>query len=264
MTKIPIHHENQIRELLEQNGHKPYRYDQVVHALYKDSCDEWKDVSTLPKDIRELLEKETEMWTLKLDHQSTSSDNQTTKFLFETHDGNRIESVIMRHKGGRNTLCISSQVGCAMACVFCATGKLGFTRNLTCHEIIEQIMVARKQLATEGKVLRNIVFMGMGEPLLNYPEMSKALEVMTNQKKLNISSRRITISTCGIVPAIKKLGEEFPQVSLAISLHAPNDEARAKIMPVNMRYPVKELMETLDEYVRKTNKRIFYEYIMIA
>ena len=137
-----------------------------------------------------------------------------------------------------------------MACVFCATGKLGFTRNLSGHEIVEQVMIARRTLASEGKVLRNIVFMGMGEPMLNWPGMEIALGVMTDQKKINISSRRITVSTCGIVPAIRKMAEKFPQVSLAISLHAPNDEARAKIMPVNMRYPIKELMSSIDDYVK--------------
>ena len=159
---IPIHHESEVKKLLEEHGHKPFRYAQIAHALYKDNYTDWDDVTTLPKEVKTLLKEETTMDTLKIDHQSTSSDDQTTKFLFETHDGNKIESVIMRHKGGRNTLCVSSQVGCAMACVFCATGKLGFTRNLTCHEIIEQIMVARRVLASEGKVLRNIVFMGYG------------------------------------------------------------------------------------------------------
>ena len=149
MSSIPIHHESQVKQLLEEHGHKPYRYAQIQHALYKDNYENWDDVTTLPKEVKQLLKDETQIHTLTIDDQSTSSDGQTTKFLFETHDGLHIEAVIMRHKGGRNTLCVSSQVGCAMACVFCATGALGFTRNLTTHEIIEQIMVARSVLATE-------------------------------------------------------------------------------------------------------------------
>lgn len=150
-----------------------------------------------------------------------------------------------------------------MACTFCATGKLWLLRNLTVGEIVEQVMIAIHHLKKEKLQLRNIVFMGMGEPFLNYPEVNKALEIFCAPKFLNFSERRVTISTCGIVPWIRKLMVDHPQVSLAISLHAPNDEARRSIMPVDNTYPLDVLMKTLDEYVEKTNKRIFYEYIMI-
>lgn len=151
-----------------------------------------------------------------------------------------------------------------MACTFCATGKLGLLRNLDFTEIIEQIMLANEHLEEEDRKIRNVVYMGMGEPFLNYENVRKSIEILSEQKKLDLSSRRITISTCGVVPGIEKLGNDFPQVSLAISLHAPNDEARRKIMPVDHTYPVDMLMKALDDYVAKTNKRIFYEYIMIA
>jgi 23S rRNA (adenine2503-C2)-methyltransferase len=151
-----------------------------------------------------------------------------------------------------------------MACTFCATGKLGLLRNLECHEIIEQIIYAAKLLASQGVVLRNVVYMGMGEPFLNYENMKKSIHVACEQKKLNLANRRVTVSTCGIIPGIKKFGTDFPQTSLAISIHAPNDEVRSKIMPVDHTYPLKDLMASLDEYVTQTNKKVFYEYIMIA
>jgi len=175
-----------------------------------------------------------------------------------------IEAVIMRHLSGRNTLCVSCQAGCPMACSFCATGKLGLLRNLSFYEIIDQIMIANITLAKEDKKIRNIVYMGMGEPLLNYANVAESIRIASHQKKLDLSNRRITISSCGIVPGIEKLGNDFPQVSLAISLHAPNDEARKRIMPVENTYPIDQLMAALNQYVEKTNKRIFYEYIMIA
>lgn len=174
-----------------------------------------------------------------------------------------IEAVIMRHLSGRNTLCVSSQAGCPMACTFCATGKLGLIRNLEFSEIIDQIMWAVHHLAREDKKLRNIVYMGMGEPLMNYVEVSRSIHVACNQKKLDLSNRRITVSTCGIAPRIVDFARDFPQVSLAISLHAPNDETRSKTMPVNDLYPLNVLMAATTQYTEITNKRVFYEYIMI-
>lgn len=169
----------------------------------------------------------------------------------------------MRHLTGRVTLCVSCQVGCPMACTFCATGKLGLKRNLEVHEILEQVYYASKLLHEEGSQLRNVVYMGMGEPFLNYDNLKASIENITAQKKLNLANRRITVSTCGIVPGIEKFTKDFPQTSLAISLHAPNDEIRGKIMPVDHTWPLEKLMKSLDNYVEKTNKRIFYEYIMI-
>ena len=222
------------------------------------------DISTLSKEIRELLKENCYFYSLKIHSAVTSEDGQTTKFLLKTHDDNMIEAVIMRHLSGRTTLCVSSQAGCPMACTFCATGKLGLLRNLEFSEIIEQVMIANEHLENEDRKIRNIVYMGMGEPFLNYDNVKKSIEIASAQKKLDLSNRRITISSCGIVPGIEKLGTDFPQVSLAISLHAPNDEVRRKIMPVDHTYPIDTLMKALDEYVAKTNKRIFYEYIMIA
>lgn len=258
-----IHDESQIIALLESHGHKKFRYAQLENAIYKNLITDFDAIETLPKDIRELLRENCFYNSLTIHSEVTSDDGQTTKFLFKTHDDKMIEAVIMRHLSGRNTLCVSCQAGCPMACSFCATGKLGLIRNLEFHEIIDQIMIANLTLAKEDKKIRNIVYMGMGEPMLNYDNVAESIRIASGQKKLDLSNRRITISTCGIVPGILRLAEDFPQVSLAVSLHAPTDDARKRIMPVENTYPIDALMAALDTYVAKTNKRIFYEYIMI-
>ena len=259
-----IHDEQHIIGLLESNGHKKFRYAQIENAIYKNLITDYEKIDTLPKDIRELLTENCFYNSLQIYSEVTSEDCQTTKFLFKTHDDKMIEAVIMRHLSGRNTLCVSCQAGCPMACSFCATGKLWLIRNLEFYEIIDQIMIANLTLQKEDKKIRNIVYMGMGEPMLNYENVAESIRIASTQKKLDLSNRRITISTCGIVPGIIRLAEDFPQVSLAVSLHAPNDSARKRIMPVENTYPIDELMKALDVYVEKTNKRIFYEYIMIA
>ncbi len=259
-----IHDEDAILDLLASHGHKKFRYSQIENAIYKNCLTDFEAIETLPKEIRTILKENCFYNSLTIHSEVTSEDGQTTKFLFKTHDDKMIEAVIMRHLGGRNTLCVSCQAGCPMACSFCATGKIGLIRNLEFYEIIDQIMIAAVKLKGEDKLLRNIVYMGMGEPFLNYDHVAKSIHIASGQKKLDLSSRRITISTCGIVPGILRLAEDFPQVSLAVSLHAPNDEARKRIMPVENTYPIDKLMEALDSYTEKTNKRVFYEYIMIA
>jgi len=252
-----------LQKFLEEQGEKPFRLTQIHHALYKDLIEDISTCTTLSQKLKDGLREQFTQHILTVSHIANSENGQTTKFLLDTHDDKHIECVIMRHLSGRNTLCISCQAGCPMACTFCATGKLGLLRNLTVGEIVEQVMLAIQYLKKEKLQLRNIVFMWMGEPFLNYPEVHKSLEIFCGAKCLNFSERRVTISTCGIVPWIKKLMIDHPQVSLAVSLHAPNDEARRSIMPVDNTYPLEQLMATLDEYVAKTNKRIFYEYIMI-
>lgn len=258
-----IHDESQIITLLESHGHKKFRYAQIENAIYKNLITDFSLIETLPKDIRELLVENCFYTSLTLHSEKTDPEWQTTKFLFRTHDDKLIEAVIMRHLSWRNTLCVSSQAGCPMACSFCATGKLGLIRNLDSHEIIDQVMWAVHHLAREDRKLRNIVYMGMGEPLLNYTKVADSINVVCNQKKLDLSNRRITVSTCGIAPRIVDFARDFPQVSLAVSLHAPNDDARKRIMPVEDTYPIDVLMTSIDEYVAITNKRVFYEYIMI-
>lgn len=258
-----IHDEEKVMQLLEAHGHKKFRYGQIENAIYKNHIVDFDDINTIPKDIRQLLKSHCLHTSLKLHHEATDPDGQTTKFLFETTKGEMIEAVIMRHLSGRNTLCVSSQAGCPMACTFCATWKLWLIRNLDFSEIIDQIMWAVLHLKKEGNTLRNIVYMGMGEPLLNYAHVKKSIIIAAAQKKFDLSSRRITVSTCGIAPKIVEFAKDFPQVSLAVSLHAPNDLARKRIMPVEETYPLDVLMRAIDTYVSLTNKRVFYEYIMI-
>lgn len=258
-----IHDEEQLKNFFKENKIEPYRMAQLQNAIYKNYVDSFDDITTVSKEIRQKLKENFFFYSLVVDKQVTSENWQTTKILWKTHDGKFIESVIMRHLTGRNTLCVSSQAGCPMACSFCATGKLGLLRNLEFYEIIEQIMYAAKVLNDEQTVLRNVVYMGMWEPFLNYENVKLSIQIACAQKKLDLANRRVTVSTCGIIPWIKKFWIDFPQTSLAISLHAPNDEIRKQIMPVDHTYPVKMLVDSLDEYVRETNKKIFYEYIMI-
>jgi 23S rRNA (adenine2503-C2)-methyltransferase len=191
-----IHDEKNIIELLEKNGHKKFRYAQIENAVYKNLVTDFDKMDTLPKEIREILKEHCFYSSLTIHSEVTSDDGQTTKFLFKTHDDKMIEAVIMRHRSGRNTLCVSCQAGCPMACSFCATGKLGLIRNLEAHEIIDQIMTANILLAKEDKKIRNVVYMGMGEPMLNYENVAESIYIASAQKKLDLSSRRITISTC--------------------------------------------------------------------
>ncbi len=258
-----IHDETLVKDFLKQNKFPPFRYAQIENAIYKNFVSNFDDIQTIPKDLRQYIKDNFFYYSLEADHIVTSDNGQTTKILFKTKDGLLIEAVIMRHLTGRNTLCVSSQAGCPMACTFCATWKLGLQRNLEFYEIVEQVYYASELLNKEWTILRNVVYMGMWEPFLNYDNVKKSIEIICNQKKLNLANRRVTVSTCGIIPGINKFGDDFPQTSLAISLHAPNDEIRKSIMPVDLTYSLDKLMKSLDEYVTKTNKRIFYEYIMI-
>jgi len=258
-----IHDEKKVKEILEENGEKAFRYSQIENAIYKNFITDFDQMNTLSKKIREILKENFYFDSLILEEKATSKNEQTTKLLFKTKTGEFIEAVIMRHLTWRVTLCVSCQAGCPMACSFCATWKLGLLKNLEYSEIVEQVYYAAKLLDSEWNKLRNIVFMWMGEPMLNYDNVADTIRFALWQKKMDLANRRITVSTCWIVPWIKRFTEDFPQSGLAISLHAPNDEIRKSIMPVDHTYPLKTLMESLDNHVDKTNKRIFYEYIMI-
>ena len=263
MQKNSIHNEEKVKELLENNWEKTFRYSQIENAIYKNFITDFDEMTTLSKNVRELLKENCFFDSLTLDQEISSDNEQTTKMLWKTSTWEFIESVIMRHLSWRVTLCVSCQAGCPMACSFCATWKLGLQKNLTAYEIIEQIFYAAKMINSEWARLRNIVFMWMWEPFLNYNVVKEVIQFASHQKKFDLWNRRITVSTCWIVPWIIKFTEDFPQTSLAVSLHAPNDEIRKKIMPVDHTWPLEKLMEALDAYTKKTNKRIFYEYIMI-
>lgn len=258
-----IHDEQKVKDFLNENNIPKFRYDQLENAIYKNFIDDFDKIETIPKDLREKLKINFFFNSLEVDTKKTSSNNQTTKILFKTKTWEFIESVIMRHLTWRITLCVSCQAWCPMACSFCATWKLWLLKNLEYFEIVEQIYYAAKLIDSQWNKLRNIVYMGMWEPMLNYDVVKDTINFALNQKKMDLANRRITVSTCWIVPWIKRFTDDFPQSWLAISLHAPNDEIRSSIMPVDHTYPLKDLMSSLDLYVEKTNKRIFYEYIMI-
>lgn len=252
-----------IAKYLENIGEKKYRITQIEKALYKEFVQSFDDITTLSKELREKLKQEFPFSSLNVNLEKASTNKQTEKVIFETKDKQVVETVLMRHLTGRITLCVSCQVGCPNKCLFCATGKLGLKRDLSTQEIIDQYLHFARKLKKEDKKINNIVFMGMGEPFLNYDNVLHAVEILNNPHKIGLGFRHITISTCGIIPGIEKFMKEGIQVNLAISLHAPNDELRTKLMPINKAYPLADLMETLDKYSKKSKRRIFYEYIML-
>ncbi len=249
-----------------------YRADQAREAVLKSLAEDWTQVVGLPKEIRERLAKEC---PLEINAKVFSSEGgDSMKAVITFSDGLKAETVLMRHrdaspdgesrrKGVRNTICVSSQVGCPMACSFCATGKMGFKRNLQWFEIVEQVVFFARILKKEGERVTNIVFMGMGEPFMNYDNVLTAVRVMNDPKGLGIGARHISISTAGVVEGIEKLIDEPLQVNLALSLHAPNDVLRTTLMPVNIKYPIDTVFAALLRYVKNANRRVMFEYIMI-
>lgn len=253
-----------LKEFEKLLGKAPaYRLKQVKKAIFQDLAGDWDEITTLPQDLRQKLSRKFPIEELKAEKILTSKDNQTIKVLFELKDGFKIESVLMEHKDGRNTVCVSSQVGCAMNCQFCATSQLGFKRNLSSSEIVEQILFFARLLKKNKTKVTNVVFMGMGEPLLNYANVLEAIKILNDKDGFNLGSRHISISTCGIIEGIKKLAKEPLQVNLAISLHAPNDELRSKLMPINKAYSIEKVLKAVDDYIEKTRRRVMFEYLMI-
>lgn len=238
-----------------------YRLKQIKRLLYIDLIDDWQQATTLSKVLREKIGK-----SLPLPIKGellVSDDEKAMKALITLEDGQRVETVLMRHKDKRNTVCVSSQIGCPLACTFCATGKLGFKRNLTSSEIVTQVLFFARLLNKEGERVTNVVFMGMGEPFLNYDNVLEAIGILNDKDGFNIGARRISISTAGIVEGIEKLAKEKMQVHLAISLHAANDDLRSRLMPINRRYPIREVLRAVKYYTNKTHKRVMFEYVLI-
>ena len=238
-----------------------FRQKQIFHALYKEFVSDFSEITTLSKDLREKLAAEVKLNVLENIHEETSARGDTTKVVFERHDGQKIETVLMQHKDGRNTVCVSSMVGCPVNCSFCATGKMGFGGNLSGDEIVEQVLYFARKLKATGDRVSNIVFMGMGEPMLNLIEVKKALTIF--HEEMGIGQRRITVSTSGYVPQLRDLINWGFRGRIAISLHAPNQELREQLMPVAKLYSLDKLFKALFEFEEMTNKRISYEYIMI-
>src|SRR5579863_2725540 len=212
-------------------------------------------MTVLPSALRAHLASMMKLSSVALEHEATSKDGQTTKFLFALADGKEVEAVLMRHQGGRTTACISSQAGCALKCDFCATGQGGFFRNMTALEIFDQAVHVARRGRLEERSLTNLVFMGMGEPFLNYDAVMDAVALLNDGQGFNLGARHITISTAGVVPGIEKFTKEDVQINLAISLHAPDDALRAKLMPINKKWPIAKLMESVKSYVASTNRK---------
>jgi len=237
-----------------------FRLKQANQAIYVDLISSWDKATIFPNGLREKLNKE---YPLEIKAKLLEEkDGKSAKALIYLKDELKVETVLMRHKG-RNTVCVSSQVGCPMGCTFCATGNIGFERNLNWEEIIMQVLYFARYLKKIDEKIDNIVFMGMGEPLLNYEEVIATIRILNNKDKFNIGSRKISISTCGIPEGIRRLIEEDKQFNLALSLHAPNDRLRSQLMPVNINYPIDKIMNALKEYIKETNRKVMIEYVML-
>jgi 23S rRNA (adenine2503-C2)-methyltransferase len=250
----------QMESLIESIGQPKYRAAQLFNWIYKRGILSFDEMTNFAKSLRQQLEDWAEIGHVSVEKQVTSTDGQTTKFLFKLNDGLHVESVFMIDRK-RRTVCLSSQVGCALGCSFCATGKMGFQRNLSAGEIVDQLLAIQRALNVEAT---NIVVMGMGEPFLNYDEVIKACDIISHDKGIAIGKRKITISTSGIVTAIKRFTDEAQRYKLAISLNASDDKIRNQLMPINKKYPLNELINAARYYAAKSRHRITFEYVMIA
>ncbi|MEY4226116.1 MAG: hypothetical protein RL190_873 [Actinomycetota bacterium] len=247
--------------VLAERDAPAYRVEQVRHAVTRDLIASWDEATTLPKDLRAALQAAAPARELVLGDVQESADG-TVKARFETADGFPLETVLMRH-GDRHAVCLSSQSGCALACAFCATGAMGFGRSLTRGEILEQLLWAARTAQGRGARIRNVVMMGMGEPLQNLDEVLAFCGLANDPEGFGLGARSIAISTAGWVPGIDALAAQPLQLKLAISLHAPDDALRERLMPVNRRYPLAELMAALKRYRAATRRRVYVEYLLL-
>ncbi len=238
-----------------------FRLKQAERAVFGDFIESWDEATVFPKDLREMLNQK---FPLEIDATIfASQDGKTKKALITLDDNEKIETVLMRHADKRNTICVSSQVGCSLGCLFCATGKLKWHRDLTSDEIVAQVLFFARLLKKHNERVTNVVFMGMGEPFLNYDNVLAAIRELNDKNKFNIGARKISVSTSGIPEGIKKFTEEKLQINLALSLHAPNDELRKKIMPIARRYSLPEVLQAVSEYIEKTGRQVMIEYLLL-
>ena len=242
--------------LLEHNF-KKYRTSQIIDWLYVKRVNDFSKMTNLNKELISVLKENFYFDNLEIINEQ--SDTDVSKYLIKLSDGNLIEAVLMNHNYG-NSLCISTQVGCNMGCRFCESGRLKKIRNLESNELVSQILKIEEKI---NKRISHVVVMGIGEPFDNYDNLTKFIEIVNYNKGINLGSRHITVSTCGVVPKIYEFSDFPYQVNLAISLHAPNNEIRDQIMPINKAYKIEELMKAIREYIKKTNRRVTFEYIML-
>jgi 23S rRNA (adenine2503-C2)-methyltransferase len=272
---LDLSHE-QVKELIVSLGEKPYRAEQVLKWIYKNYAAAYEEMSDLPQELRRKLAEETILLTLKPLEEKVSADGKTRKVLFQLDDGKTIESTLMLYEQNearreRRTVCVSTQVGCPIGCYFCATGQQGFERNLRPGEIVEQILYfirfIKSNIPTPDhelsrKAITNVVFMGMGEPLANYDNVHQAITTLNSKYGLELGARQITLSTSGMVPQIRQLAEESLHLELAISLHGATDALRDRLIPLNKKYPLAELIEACRLYFQKTGRRPTFEYAL--
>lgn len=252
----------ELENVLKEWGEPAYRAEQIWRGLYQQLWTLPDQFTTLPKGLRQRLGEAFTFSHLKPVTSLRSSDGNTIKTLFQLPDELAVEAVLMRYER-RNTLCISTQVGCAMGCVFCATGQMGFKRHLSPGEIVEQVLYYARLLRQENEEVTNVVVMGMGEPFHNYDATMKAIDILNHPLGMNLGARRFTISTVGLVPAIRRFATEKRQVNLAISLHATRDDLRSSLLPINRKYPIQEVLAACRDYVAQTGRRITFEWALI-
>jgi 23S rRNA (adenine2503-C2)-methyltransferase len=249
----------EIRRILKNMGEPPYKGKQFCRWVYEKSVSDVEKMTDLSLDTRNLIKNRFDICLVKISDERISADG-SVKLLCGLEDGEAVEIVLIKHSG-RNTLCLSTQAGCKYGCSFCASAKSGFSRNLNAGEIISQVLVAKQRLAA-GR-LNNIVYMGVGEPLDNFENVAKSLEIITSESGFNIGQRKITVSTCGIAPQIIKFADLGKQYELSVSLHAAADETRNRIMPVNKKYPLKELLKACEYFYNKTKREVTFEYVLL-
>ena len=238
-----------------------YRLRQGEEAVFKNLISDWSEATFFPLELRQKLNKACPLSINAETFISEKKDNIKAKITLD--DGVQIESALMRHNDGRNTVCVSSQAGCPLACEFCATGKMGFTRNLKAFEIVEQVIFFNRLLKKEDERVTNIVFMGMGEPFLNYDNVMEAIRILNDKDGLNIGARHISVSTVGLTDGIRKFSEEKLQVNLAVSLHAPNNKLRKEIIPAGNEYSLESIFRAVDSYIKETKRQVMFEYLLI-
>ena len=257
MKNIKDYNIDELKKELQNMGEKPFRAEQIFKWIFQDKVKKFDDMTNLSLELREKLKQNYTICNFNILQKQESKDG-TIKYLFDILDGNAIETVLMSYHHGYS-ICVSSQIGCKMGCKFCASTGINFVRNLTSGEIVEQILAVEQDT---GVRISNVVFMGIGEPLDNYENVVNAIHIINNPKGLNIGARHISVSTSGLVPNIYRLAHENIQCTLSISLHATNNEKRSSMMPVNNTYPIQELIKACKDYIKKTNRRISFEYAL--
>ena len=257
MNNIKDYNLEELKQELISIGEKPFRAEQIFKWIYQENVTSFDEMTNLSLELREKLKQNYTLCIFNILRKQESSDG-TIKYLFDVLDGNAIETVLMKYHHGYS-LCVSTQIGCKMGCKFCASTGIAFARNLTSGEIIEELLAVERD---QNIKISNVVYMGIGEPLDNYDNVVNSIRIINNPKGINIGARHISVSTSGLVPNIYRLAEENIQCTLSISLHATNNEKRSRMMPVNNRYPIEELIKACKDYIAKTNRRISFEYAL--